>query len=266
MRKGQRLYDSSISPISFRPVIMQPEVFMPITDRVVPGVMDYYLISNYGRLFHKFENRFLTVNLDSKGYSYKPLATVNGPKNCRIHRLVMMTFIYFPGCENILVNHKDGIKTNNFIWNLEWATPSMNIQHAVDTGMKKKKYKPIPEDKLRKACELLQDQSIPINEIAKITKLSYGIVSSIASKRAHVDISSQYNIQPRKISNNLSKDEIHKLCRYFEQNPKDDNLDNYCAKALEAIGYKDPNHKLVRTAKKIFSKETYSYISDGYNF
>ena len=267
MRKGEHLYNTEICPISFipKPVTIQPEVFAHITDRVVPGVLDYYLISNYGRIFHKYRNEFLAVNIDSKGYCYKPLATVNGAKNCRIHRLVMMTFEFVDNCNNLFVNHIDGIKTNNYIWNLEWVTPSENSEHAFRYGLNKGRYS-IPEDKIRHACELLQDQSIPINEVAKITEISYSIVSAIASKRAHVDISSEYNIQPRKIANNLSEQEVNMLCLYYERNPKDDNLDNYCAKALEAIGYKDPNHKLVRTAKKIFSKETYSYISDGYNF
>lgn len=51
-----------------------------------------------------------------------------------IHRLVADNFIEkIPG-KNI-VNHKNGIKTDNSIENLEWVTYSENNKHAIDTGL-----------------------------------------------------------------------------------------------------------------------------------
>lgn len=54
-----------------------------------------------------------------------------------IHRLIAATFI--PNPENKpFVNHKDGNKKNNHIFNLEWVTRQENEDHAVNIGKKPK--------------------------------------------------------------------------------------------------------------------------------
>ena len=63
----------------------------------------------------------------------------------KVHRLVAEAFLAPPPEEyltqtisgSVIVNHKDGNKANNCVTNLEWSTPSLNAQHAVDMGLVK---------------------------------------------------------------------------------------------------------------------------------
>lgn len=68
------------------------------------------------------------------GYYLVTLCYEGKQKNKFIHRLLAESFIENPECKPV-VNHKDGVKTNNSISNLEWCTVKENSQHAVSTGL-----------------------------------------------------------------------------------------------------------------------------------
>jgi len=107
------------------------------------NIIDYenYQVSNSGNVRNlKFNGstkvkkiKNLTLSTTTKGYFRVTLYGLKR-KHFQVHRLVAMAFI--PNPENKPeVNHKDGDKTNNNDWNLEWSTTKENVDHAWVNGL-----------------------------------------------------------------------------------------------------------------------------------
>ena len=93
---------------------------------------DYFIFED-GRVLSfrqdKINGKFLSHTKGPKGrYLGLWLCNDSGKKRHYIHRLVAEAFCDKPDGA-IEVNHLDGNKLNNLASNLEWCTPSQNIQH-----------------------------------------------------------------------------------------------------------------------------------------
>jgi len=123
---------------------MQEEIWKDVI-----GFEDHLQVSNLGNVFSKKTNRQLAKTKLKTGYLVINTRT-NGragkASSLRIHRLVAEAFLGTPSQEllesasktaygKVPVNHKDGVKTNNVLSNLEWSSYKLNTQHAFSTGL-----------------------------------------------------------------------------------------------------------------------------------
>lgn len=99
-----------------------------------------YEVSNHGRVRRvkpwRGTRLYQPLKLwrDSTGY-HRAILWVRGKEyRRRVHQLVAGAFIG-PCPAGHVINHIDGCRTNNRIWNLEYVTPARNAKHAFETGL-----------------------------------------------------------------------------------------------------------------------------------
>lgn len=90
-----------------------------------------YAVSNKGEVWSAQRQAFIKGCKDSHGYVIVLLGKKT-PK--KVHRLVAKAFIPNPD-NKPCVNHKNGVKSDNILSNLEWVTYSENSEHAFETGL-----------------------------------------------------------------------------------------------------------------------------------
>lgn len=88
--------------------------------------------------------KIISQSRKRNGYMQAWLCDGKKKKSFSVHRLVAEAFIPNEGNKRT-VNHKNGIKNDNRICNLEWATHGENIKHAYATGLRE------PSERQKKA-------------------------------------------------------------------------------------------------------------------
>lgn len=106
-------------------VKVDPDIYSksPATNNYTPGYILKKMSSGNGRGYKKFS----ASPLARKTFPGSPVSPL-------IHREVALAFIPNPE-DKLEVNHKNGVKHDNSLENLEWVTQQENLDHARDNGL-----------------------------------------------------------------------------------------------------------------------------------
>ena len=109
----------------------------------VPGFEGLYQVSDQGRVRNVKRGKVLKPRTTPNGYQNVVIYRNGEPKALGVHRLVALAFIPNPG-DKPEVNHRNGVKTDNHLTNLEWSTRSENQRHRYDVlGKRQTNGKPV---------------------------------------------------------------------------------------------------------------------------
>lgn len=133
-----------------------------------------------GRAYKTFHEKILKGTYDKDGYIRVKLSNTHKyRKEITVHRLVALTFIQN---ENNLpvINHKNGIKDDNRVENLEWCTVQHNTKHTFDV-LGRKGY----NGGTNKRILVLNECSNKVNEFESMTDASKYFGVSVAEISFH---------------------------------------------------------------------------------
>lgn len=145
-----------------------------------------YEVSDMGRVRNVRSGHVLTPMINHQGYAQAQLC-VNGKRFVpRINRLVLSAFVGPPPTPDHHANHKNGVKDDNRLENLEWVTCQENVDHAVRTGL-------APRG-VRNGRSMLNPDAVR------------DIRARAAQGEPHVSIAQSYDMSPRGIGYVVNRD------------------------------------------------------------
>lgn len=166
------------------------------------GYENRYIITEDGNVYNILTEMPLKLSVGNHGYYRVNLAggSRSHYKSVLVHRLLGLAYIPNPK-KYPVINHKNGIKLDISLCNLEWTTYSENNIHAI-TVLRRKQHIPDSEScnltthtiqEVRKVCELLEKGYSP-RDIDNMYHVGYWFIIKILRGVTWKDISKEYQL------------------------------------------------------------------------
>lgn len=194
--------------------------YVPLEDEFFLDIMDYedsYEISNYGNILLKSTGVLAKLDINGEYYCID-LTKNNNSKRHFIHKLVGEHFVLNDDDDvNIMVDHIDENKLNNYSLNLRWCTKSDNSKFHHESGNCTYNYKKVIQmdgnDKVIKIWDNL-DEIVKENKDYSKKKL----LATVSLKRELKRLTYGYYWEYMKNEIKLEKNEVFKNIGLFEGN------------------------------------------------
>jgi DNA-binding NarL/FixJ family response regulator len=164
--------------------------------KLIPDTEGLYSISTSGNVRNNSTGYILNPFMTDRGYLQVTIQFSNKTTrtSVNVHKLVARAFISNLEMHPV-VNHLDGVKTNNRATNLEWTTHAANNEHAVKMGLIAS-----GEDSY---LAILSEEDV------------VAIIERLRSGCRNADLSREFNVAP----NTVDDIRCNRTWRYLERQP-----------------------------------------------
>lgn len=163
-----------------------PKINCPNDTFYVPIIMfghkTKYVVSTDGDIYNIETGKKLVPEITTRGYQRVLIYYKGKRKHCSVHRLVADAYLPNPRCLPE-VNHKNGNKLDNTVYNLEWCTGKYNVRHSYDMGLNHSGDDSCNASMTNKTAMLIaqcfEDNVLTMTEISNLTGVSKRVLKHI---------------------------------------------------------------------------------------